>query len=168
MPHAKPGGIPYARKPTGQIVSLKFLAEHLGLSQAAISLVINRSPAAKSIPRKTYYAFAPNLQIGRVDPGLEKHPERDSIGQNPRRGLPLREAARGYASRSRRRWHCTAPAQREADPVRQFPPRSEEHTSELQSRFDLVCRLLLEKQKTTLQYTSHHKHHAKKPYSDYT
>src|SRR5438067_3529560 len=30
-------------------------------------------------------------------------------------------------------------------PVR--PPRSEEHTSELQSRFDLVCRLLLEKKK---------------------
>src|SRR5699024_11577473 len=26
-----------------------------------------------------------------------------------------------------------------------FSPRSEEHTSELQSRFDLVCRLLLEK-----------------------
>src|SRR5699024_11423933 len=35
-------------------------------------------------------------------------------------------------------------------------PRSEEHTSELQSRFDLVCRLLLEKKKkkkyTTSQY----------------
>src|SRR5207249_8398648 len=29
------------------------------------------------------------------------------------------------------------------------PPRSEEHTSELQSRFDLVCRLLLEKKNTT-------------------
>src|SRR5438105_9262613 len=30
-----------------------------------------------------------------------------------------------------------------------FPPlRSEEHTSELQSRVDLVCRLLLEKKKT--------------------
>src|SRR5438067_10404814 len=28
--------------------------------------------------------------------------------------------------------------------------RSEEHTSELQSRFDLVCRLLLEKKKTSL------------------
>src|SRR5699024_12299291 len=28
--------------------------------------------------------------------------------------------------------------------------RSEEHTSELQSRFDLVCRLLLEKKKTQL------------------
>src|SRR5438034_3659376 len=29
-----------------------------------------------------------------------------------------------------------------------FPPRSEEHTSELQSHSDLVCRLLLEKKKT--------------------
>src|SRR5699024_12337605 len=29
---------------------------------------------------------------------------------------------------------------------RPAPSRSEEHTSELQSRFDLVCRLLLEKQ----------------------
>src|SRR5438067_3052578 len=31
---------------------------------------------------------------------------------------------------------------------RKFSGRSEEHTSELQSRFDLVCRLLLEKKKT--------------------
>src|SRR5699024_12635701 len=30
--------------------------------------------------------------------------------------------------------------------------RSEEHTSELQSRFDLVCRLLLEKKKLTNDY----------------
>src|SRR5438874_5183351 len=30
---------------------------------------------------------------------------------------------------------------------RSHPPRSEEHTSELQSRRDLVCRLLLEKKK---------------------
>src|SRR5699024_12493300 len=29
--------------------------------------------------------------------------------------------------------------------ARNYPDRSEEHTSELQSRFDLVCRLLLEK-----------------------
>jgi LacI family transcriptional regulator len=34
-------------------VSLKNLAEHLGLSKAAVSLVINRSPSAKSIPRHT-------------------------------------------------------------------------------------------------------------------
>src|SRR5437868_12489570 len=34
---------------------------------------------------------------------------------------------------------------------RQLGPRSEEHTSELQSRFDLVCRLLLEKKKRSWQ-----------------
>src|SRR5207248_5252313 len=34
-----------------------------------------------------------------------------------------------------------------AAPIR--PCRSEEHTSELQSPYDLVCRLLLEKKKTT-------------------
>src|SRR5699024_11389375 len=32
-------------------------------------------------------------------------------------------------------------------------PRSEEHTSELQSRFDLVCRLLLEKKNNTKNKT---------------
>src|SRR5207248_10143456 len=31
--------------------------------------------------------------------------------------------------------------------LRTFPHRSEEHTSELQSPYDLVCRLLLEKKK---------------------
>src|SRR5438067_9555710 len=33
--------------------------------------------------------------------------------------------------------------------------RSEEHTSELQSRFDLVCRLLLEKKKKTTRTSTH-------------
>lgn len=40
-------------KRTGTGVSLKSLAEHVGLSQAAVSFVINRSPAAKSIPPRT-------------------------------------------------------------------------------------------------------------------
>src|SRR5207249_9515559 len=35
-------------------------------------------------------------------------------------------------------------ARRDSFGFRVAPPRSEEHTSELQSRFDLVCRLLLE------------------------
>src|ERR1041385_9291563 len=35
-----------------------------------------------------------------------------------------------------------------------YGPRSEEHTSELQSRLHLVCRLLLEKKKNT-PYTTH-------------
>src|SRR2546429_6260922 len=33
--------------------------------------------------------------------------------------------------------------------------RSEEHTSELQSRLHLVCRLLLEKKKNIKEYTTH-------------
>src|SRR5699024_12441416 len=37
--------------------------------------------------------------------------------------------------------------QSKRDIIAQSKTRSEEHTSELQSRFDLVCRLLLEKQK---------------------
>src|SRR3712207_7128776 len=44
-----------------------------------------------------------------------------------------------------------------------IPPRSEEHTSELQSRQYLVCRLLLEKKKKKSTYlTSYNlKHHLK-------
>src|SRR5699024_11276028 len=34
-------------------------------------------------------------------------------------------------------------------------PRSEEHTSELQSRFELVCRLLLEKKKKPTKRPKH-------------
>src|SRR5207247_11246524 len=41
------------------------------------------------------------------------------------------------------------PRDRSASHGRSAPQRSEEHTSELQSRVDLVCRLLLEKKKTT-------------------
>src|SRR5260221_5007744 len=41
------------------------------------------------------------------------------------------------------------PAGRMSPPGR--PARSEEHTSELQSHSDLVCRLLLEKKKTNLR-----------------
>src|SRR5690348_16173026 len=53
MPRSKASTTWSVRKASGQSVSLKFLAEHLGLSQAAVSLVINRSPGAKSIPHRT-------------------------------------------------------------------------------------------------------------------
>src|SRR2546429_3513045 len=52
-----------------------------------------------------------------------------------------------------------APPRGKREPLRRVPPypppevprrRSEEHTSELQSRLHLVCRLLLEKKKHTL------------------
>src|SRR5689334_23486654 len=55
----------------------------------------------------------------------------------------------GRASRDRsqacwHRWHSD-----------DHGPRSEEHTSELQSQFHLVCRLLLEKKKTNQTTYSH-------------
>src|SRR5215475_5673308 len=53
MPRPKSGAALRTRKTYGQGVSLKSLAEHVGLSQAAVSLVINRSPGAKSIPHRT-------------------------------------------------------------------------------------------------------------------
>src|SRR5256885_11667346 len=45
-------------------------------------------------------------------------------------------------------------------PIKYGPtnPRSEEHTSELQSPCNLVCRLLLEKKKKTLQRHAVHQH----------
>src|SRR3712207_8823381 len=47
----------------------------------------------------------------------------------------------------------TIPLQKNEFPVRLINPRSEEHTSELQSRQYLVCRLLLEKKKKNNLHT---------------
>src|SRR5438067_11633432 len=47
------------------------------------------------------------------------------------------------------RFHRRAPGDGAAP--RELQRRSEEHTSELQSRFDLVCRLLLEKKKRKIK-----------------
>src|SRR5687768_17719820 len=58
-----------------------------------------------------------------------------------RHGLPAAGEARGTAgARARRAGAGSADTE----------PRSEEHTSELQSRLHLVCRLLLEKKKATV------------------
>src|SRR5690606_41470069 len=68
-----------------------------------------------------------------------------------RGGLDCRAAACSGARQrparcSRYIWIRWAPLQ-DARLVTQLTPRSEEHTSELQSRENLVCRLLLEKKK---------------------
>src|SRR5208282_2606064 len=52
MSKQKKTGTPAARPP-GQKVSLKFLADQLGLSPATLSLVMNRSAVADSIPKAT-------------------------------------------------------------------------------------------------------------------
>src|SRR5207248_11704990 len=63
---------------------------------------------------------------------------------------PARSPARSHGC-----VHCAKPpggschARRPRSRARCAGPRSEEHTSELQSPYDLVCRLLLEKKKKT-------------------
>src|SRR2546430_3181620 len=51
-----------------------------------------------------------------------------------------------------RAWQDTEPAQPRAHARRILERRSEEHTSELQSQSNLVCRLLLEKKKKNKSY----------------
>src|SRR5256885_10710137 len=76
--------------------------------------------------------------------------------RNRRNGRPLAwswPAHRGHYRKTtgalrRERW-----ASPESRPP--GPPRSEEHTSELQSPCNLVCRLLLEKKNTTVLCHSH-------------
>lgn len=54
MPRSKSGGSRLRiGAPGSQPVTLKMLADSLGLSPATISIVINRSPAARSIPPRT-------------------------------------------------------------------------------------------------------------------
>src|SRR5699024_11510249 len=52
------------------------------------------------------------------------------------------DGAGAHVGGAARAVQASAPTQTAATPT---APRSEEHTSELQSRFDLVCRLLLDK-----------------------
>src|SRR5207247_11007142 len=83
--------------------------------------------------------------LGNRSPG----PAGATIGGNWRRS----SACDGHGSKW---WCCSDPTWVDSSPgnrcprsrrLRALSPRSEEHTSELQSRVDLVCRLLLEKTK---------------------
>src|SRR2546430_1658939 len=85
-------------------------------------------------------------------------------------GRPLSHPVRCSRAQSRNGvewWHlCRATARSTRKlpvaPAARFRgrPRSEEHTSELQSQSNLVCRLLLEKKKKTIQRHLHSKHTA--------
>src|SRR5207249_6856235 len=67
---------------------------------------------------------------------------RPAAGDLTRAIFGRRETDRAFVACAER------PEAREADEITDLGHgRSEEHTSELQSRFDLVCRLLLEKKK---------------------
>src|SRR3712207_7533830 len=77
-----------------------------------------------------------------------------SVGAALREPVPLAEGVAGLPHARRQRGRARRPAGDEAAQARQGPARSEEHTSELQSRQYLVCRLLLEK-KNKLYHSQH-------------
>src|SRR5207249_11201464 len=60
-------------------------------------------------------------------------------------GIPSLSCGFCFPLASCRMARCSRRAPQGCDQRALRRPRSEEHTSELQSRFDLVCRLLLEK-----------------------
>src|SRR5438067_8261914 len=85
--------------------------------------MIRRPPRSTLFPYTTLFRSPPRSPPTRA--------------RSPPRAAPDRRAACRRVQSPRARGHRAG-------------TRSEEHTSELQSRFDLVCRLLLEKKKNTL------------------
>src|SRR5207247_10479405 len=106
--------------------------------------------------------FCFSLSCPRAPPALPSFPTRRSSdlreceARRARRararlaaeGTPPGANPRMAALSARRRLHPPMDVERQAP-----PRRSEEHTSELQSRVDLVCRLLLEKKKKNTQHS---------------
>src|SRR5437868_12921219 len=90
---------------------------------------LSRSPLLlfpSTIPRPPRSTLFPTRRSSDLLlPGRARAVVKCGVGDSPRRFLHA-----GFARKNRRG---------------ESPTRSEEHTSELQSRFDLVCRLLLEK-----------------------
>src|SRR2546429_6354720 len=89
-------------------------------------------------PRSTLFPYT-TLFRSRVRPRCRTPA---AVRQSPRRTLLARQLRAPYAGEGVRSQHSTPKL------------RSEEHTSELQSRLHLVCRLLLEKKKNITTPTS--------------
>src|SRR5690349_24240252 len=99
--------------------------------------MLRRPPRSTLFPYTTLFRSRP-VQAARAECDLERATRVIA--------WPHQQATPPLAPRKR------SPCQRRQDPGTENRGRSEEHTSELQSRRDLVCRLLLEKKKQTNRY----------------
>src|SRR2546430_3855729 len=88
-------------------------------------------------PRSTLFPYTTLFRSG--------HDVRHRVVLGEADGVPHREDVEGAAELEAPR--LRGEPERELDQVREALVRSEEHTSELQSQSNLVCRLLLEKKK---------------------
>src|SRR5438034_6556904 len=93
-------------------------------------LMLRRPPRSTLFPYTTLFRSAQDVQ----------QPDGRRLGAGRGRGGVPRRQRTGPAGGD-------APGRVERDDRGRRPARSEEHTSELQSHSDLVCRLLLEKKK---------------------
>src|SRR3712207_7855292 len=100
--------------------------------------MIRRPPRSTLFPYTTLFRSPPTRLNQPTSPPGDDRALLRSPPPNAARGT-VSPSVRGTSSR------CGSAGRRH---------RSEEHTSELQSRQYLVCRLLLEKKKTTFQYYS--------------
>src|SRR3712207_7062466 len=97
-------------------------------------LMIRRPPRSTLFPYTTLFrSDVDERQIGRRDPPVRPRRRSFGLGVGRRRGTRAHHPHHGS-----------------------LVGRSEEHTSELQSRQYLVCRLLLEKKKIILLRSSHY------------
>src|SRR5207249_8105447 len=108
-------------------------------SYSACRSLLHRPPRSTLFPYTTLFRSQAGIRPHLVPP---EPPHRDPL-------------LHGHGLQGRRRV-CSgrddqAVAREIVGPGIEDPARSEEHTSELQSRFDLVCRLLLEKKKKSTQ-----------------
>src|SRR5690606_39313893 len=105
----------------------------LKYSYHVYSLTCRRLATSTLFPYTTLFRSAESCQSCRADPSIG----RLDGGRAPVRAWRVRRPADTVRC-------CAGRSRAGVDPMR---PRSEEHTSELQSREKLVCRLLLEKKK---------------------
>src|SRR2546426_5660853 len=99
--------------------------------------MIRRPPRSTLFPYTTL--FRSDQQVQRQAPGSDLELQ------------PGERHGRAFAADDLQRRHVRG--QRQLDLRQAEAPRSEEHTSELQSPCNLVCRLLLEKKKKKSKYT---------------
>src|SRR5207253_5780617 len=102
----------------------------------------------ESLPHRLLHPF-PTRRSSDLDALSVLFPAGDPLYKKLRPKLAL-NGGTAFAEDDRLRWHPAAGglAALHAERKVTVMPRSEEHTSELQSRGHLVCRLLLEKKKT--------------------
>src|SRR5438067_7864570 len=100
--------------------------------------MLRRPPRSTLFPYTTLFR-SPRIRRGGARTGRLATHEGRRVARAPGRDPAVRPGRR-------------SPARIRGDRGVAGPQRSEEHTSELQSRFDLVCRLLLEKKKIKASY----------------